>query len=68
MAIVANKGTVGNVMDVPYTTPNRTVALEPNGVTTPGYTGEIVLDLTANCLWKATSLLNTSWVAITAPN
>ncbi len=41
---------------------NRVVAASPNGVTTPGYSGEIVMDTSTQTLWQALGLTNTSWV------
>jgi hypothetical protein len=55
-------------LDVPFNSPNRTNAGEPNASLTPSYAGELVLDTTNNCLWKALSTTNTSWVALTPPN
>lgn len=67
MAIVANRaGTTP--LDKSFVHPNRTNAGEPNGSLTPEFGGEIVLDTTNNCLWKAITLSNTSWVALTPPN
>ena len=66
MAIVPNKaGTTPT--DVPFDSANRNVGAEPNGTTVPMYAGEIVLDTANNCWWKATTLSNTSWVALTPP-
>lgn len=67
MAIVENKAT-GTTDDVSFDSPNRTNAGEPNGSLTPEYAGEIVLDTTNNCLWKAVDTTNAGWVALTAPN
>jgi len=66
MAIVANRAGHG-VIDKPLTTHNRTVTAEPNGVTTPQFAGEIVLDTANNMYWKAVTLLNTGWIALTPP-
>lgn len=69
MAIVRNKGRpFSNAPDATYCGPNRNNAGEPNGSLTPAFSGEIVLDTTGNCLWKAMTLSNTSWVALTPPN
>lgn len=69
MAIVHNLGRPEyNAPDKSFCSPNRTNAGEPNTVLTPQYAGEIVLDTTANCLWKAIGITNTSWVALTPPN
>lgn len=66
MAIVPNKaGTTP--LDYPFDSANRNVSAEPNGTTVPMYAGEIVLDTANNCWWKATTLSNTSWVALTPP-
>ena len=67
MAVVPDKAT-GITRDKSYNYPNRVNAGEPNPALTPEYAGEIVLDTTNNCLWKAIMLTNTSWVAITPPN
>jgi hypothetical protein len=68
MPIVANLAGVDLVVDPPYCTPNRAFAGEPNGSVTPAYAGEILLDFTNNCLWKAFGVVNTNWVALTTPN
>lgn len=68
MAIVKDKGRPQEAVDVSFCSPNRVNAGEPNTSLTPQYGGEIVLDTTNNCLWKAMSLTNTSWVALTPPN
>lgn len=68
MAIVENKALSDGITDQPWCSPNRNVTQEPNGVTTPEYAGEIVLDTAGNCLWKATGTANNSWVALTTPN
>lgn len=67
MAIVENKAE-STLIDKSYSSPNRTNAGEPNGSLTPEYPGEIVLDTTNNCLWKAVSSANNSWVTLTGPN
>lgn len=67
MAIVADRSG-NNPTDKSFTYQNRTNAGEPNGLLAPEFAGEIVLDTTNNALWKATSLVNTSWVALTPPN
>ena len=69
MATVVNKALGSDEgVDVSYVNASRTNAGEPNGVLTPAFAGEIVLDTTDNCLWKALTLVNNSWVALTAPN
>lgn len=74
MAIVANAALAGapnpggTNTDKPYNSYNRTNAGEPNASLTPQYAGEIVLDTTNNCLWKALGVANTTWVALTSPN
>lgn len=68
MAIVPNLGNLAWPVDKSYCYPNRSNAGEPNASLTPQYAGEIVLDTTGNCLWKAISLANNSWVALTPPN
>lgn len=68
MAIVTNKADTSPAVDQPFCSPNRNNAGEPNGVLTPQFAGEIVLDTTNNCMWKSMTLVNNSWVAITAPN
>ena len=52
-------------VDKPLSTVNRWVAASPIGVTTPGYTGEMVQDNSTGQVWLATNLLNTGWVAVT---
>jgi hypothetical protein len=68
MAIVANLGIPGQPIDPNYCSFNRSNAGEPNGVLTPQYVDEMVLDTTGNILWKALSLANNSWVALTSAN
>lgn len=68
MAIVQDLGNPEQAPDKPLTTYNRENAGEPNGSLTPEFSGEIVLDTTNNCLWKAMDLTNDSWVALTPPN
>jgi hypothetical protein len=51
-----------------YVNYTRTNAGEPNGSLTPAFVGEIILDTTNNCLWKALGVANNTWVALTAPN
>ena len=74
MAIVRNAADGGTgTLDSSYCSPNRGNAGEPNGVLTPLYAGEIILDITNNCLWKSCPLAggilsNQSWVALTTPN
>lgn len=62
MAIVPNIGNPTPV-DFPLCTPNRIIAVNPVGVVTPLYSGEIVLDNTTTKLaYYATSLSSSSWV------
>lgn len=61
MAIVANKAIVAP-LDQPFCTPNRTTGADPNGVLTPQYAGELVLDTASKKIWQAITLVNTSWV------
>jgi hypothetical protein len=62
MAIVADKS--GNTpTDKPHDSPNRKIAGSPVGVTTPQYSGEIVLDTTTGSTWYATDLTTTGWVS-----
>jgi hypothetical protein len=74
MAIVHNLRAYGSYSpDVSFCSPNRTNAGEPNGSITPQFAGEIILDTTNNCLWKAdplpsAGLTNNCWVALTPPN
>ncbi|HEY6019543.1 MAG TPA: hypothetical protein VIY48_06470 [Candidatus Paceibacterota bacterium] len=68
MAIVANLARVSDPVDPAYCTYNRTLAGEPNGSTTPLFVDEMILDTTRNILWKALSLSNNSWVALTGPS
>lgn len=71
MAVVRNKAESGNILnydsptDREYFGPNRTNNGKPNGVLTPLYAGEIVLDTVSNALWKAVNLTNSGWVALT---
>lgn len=51
-----------------YVNYSRTNAGEPNGSVTPAFAGEIVLDTTNNCLWKAMGVASNTWVALTPPN
>lgn len=51
--------------DKPLSTPNRFLSSSPYGVTTPGYTGEVVQDSSTGQLWLASNLTNTGWLAIT---
>lgn len=68
MAIVRDLSN-NNPTDKSFNFQNRTNAGEPNVTPlTPQYAGEIVLDTTNNCLWKALSTTNNSWVALTPPN
>lgn len=55
----------GRAVDRALASVNRNVAANPIGVTTPGYTGEMILDTTTGQLWEAASLLNTGWVPVT---
>lgn len=65
MAIVADLS--GNSpIDKSYSYFNRSNAGTPNAALTPQYVGEIVLDTTNHNLWKAETLLNTGWIALTA--
>lgn len=66
MAIVPNLAVGGVAEDKSFVVYNRTNAGEPNGVLTPQFAGEIVLDTTLNALWKAVGLANNTWVALTA--
>lgn len=68
MAIVKNLADPTVDADKSFCSPNRTNAGEPNGSLTPAFAGEIILDTTNNCLWKAITPANDSWVAITTPN
>lgn len=65
MAIVVDKARPGQPVDQPWNSPRRTNAGEPNGILTPAYAGEIVLDTTLNALWKSVGLANNTWVALT---
>lgn len=68
MAIVVNKARPEEGVDMSYTSYNRVNAGEPNGTIVPVAAGEIVLDTTNNCLWKAMGVANDTWVALTPPN
>lgn len=65
MAIVVNKARPDEGTDRPYETHNRVNAGDPNGTLTPQYSGEIVLDTTTKCLWKAQGTANNTWVVAT---
>lgn len=67
MAIVANLARPGEAVDKPLTTHNRVTTADPNGALTPQFAGEIVLDTTNQCYWKAMGVVNNTWVALTAP-
>jgi len=66
MAIVPNLA--NGQVDKSYCTHNRVSVVEPNGVLTPEYAGEIVLDTGGNAYWKAMGVANDTWVALTPPN
>lgn len=68
MARAENKATPGVAADRSYVNYSRTNAGEPNASITPAFAGEIVLDTTNNCLWKAMGIANNTWVALTPPN
>jgi hypothetical protein len=72
MAIVPNLAFIGDPtfpVDPPMHTPNRIIAVNPIGVITPLFSGEIVLDSTTTKLaYRAMSLLNTSWVQMVIDN
>lgn len=68
MAIVPNKRDGSAFSDMSYSSYKRSNAGEPNGSLTPERAGEIVLDTTNNCLWKAMGPANNTWVALTPPN
>lgn len=55
----------GRATDRVLSTVNRNVSANPIGVTTPGYTGEMVLDTSTGQLWEAGNLTNTGWLPIT---
>lgn len=55
----------GRATDKPLSTVNRWLTSTPYGVTTPGYTGEIVQDSSTGQLWQAGNLTNTGWIAVT---
>lgn len=55
----------GRGVDRKLSAPNRNVGANPIGVTTPGYTGEQVLDTTTGQIWSAANLTNTGWVPVT---
>lgn len=72
MAIVAdlagasfNVSNAGRAVDRPLSTVNRWLSASPLGVTTPGYTGEIVQDNSTGQLWQAGNLTNAGWIAVT---
>lgn len=61
MATVADLAGI-SPLDVKLSSYNRTVAAAPNGVTTPLFVGEMLLDTSTNSIWRAMSAANTSWV------
>lgn len=64
MAIVADLS--GNApLDKSFETPNRTIAGHPNGVLTPLYAGERVMDTIDSRIFQANDMTNTGWFAIT---
>lgn len=65
MATVTNKGNPIEPIDPPLTTHNRTVAADPNGSTTPAFSGEIVFCTATESYWKAMSTDNAAWVQLT---
>lgn len=62
MAIVADLSGV-NQTDKSYFTHSRSMAGTPNGVLTPAFVGEIVLDTTNHVRWIAVTLLTSGWIA-----
>lgn len=69
MAIVPNLGNPSMPVDIPMHTPNRIIAVNPVGVTTPVVCGEIVLDSTTTKLaYMALTPLNTGWVQLVVDN
>lgn len=55
-------GLLDGGVDRAFASVNRVVAAAPNGVTTPLYSGEIIMDTSTQGLWAAIGLTNTSWV------
>jgi hypothetical protein len=55
----------GRGVDKPLSTVNRWLASSPVGVTTPGYTGELVQDNSTGQLWQAANLTSAGWIAVT---
>lgn len=55
----------GRAVDKPLSTVNRWLSASPLGVTTPGYTGEIVQDNSTGQCWLAANLTNAGWIAVT---
>jgi hypothetical protein len=55
----------GRATDKPLSTVNRWLAASPIGVTTPGYTGELVQDNSTGQLWQAGNLTSAGWIAVT---
>ena len=68
MAIAVNKALNDAATDMSFCTHNRTNAGEPNTSVTPVRAGEIILDTTNNCYWKAMGTASNTWVALTPPN
>jgi hypothetical protein len=55
----------GRSTDKPLSTVNRFLSSSPVGVTTPGYTGELVQDNSTGQLWVASTLTSAGWIAVT---
>lgn len=65
MATVADlSGNSPFVVDKKLTTITRFVTVDPYAVTTPAFVGELVHDTNSNTSYRATTILNTGWVAI----
>lgn len=65
MATVKDLSGNNLVIDNKFSAYNRVSAGEPNGLITPLYGGEIVLDTTQNALWEAVGTAINAWVMLT---
>ena len=64
MATVVDRAGQAPTLDKTLVDPNRFNAGDPNGVLTPQFSGEIILDTTNKKLWQAQTLNNAHWVPI----
>jgi hypothetical protein len=64
MATVVNRAAIAPV-DKKLASTNRKIAFSPLGVTTPQYTGELILDTSTGTLWFASDNTVTGWTPAT---